>query len=356
MKHYLLVITFFIYLQNFAQVNVSSSDMPVPGDTIYYTSFAGALPVPVSSTGQNYTWDYSSISGTIQRLDSFIAVSSAPFFYVATFNNPLDPLHKATVSLKTTPPQSGGSFSPITFQDFYAFYRNKTTEYAQVGVGATISINGSSPTPVPAKFSALDIIYKFPLNYGNEDSSKSSYKFDLGASGFFSERRDRYNTVDGFGQLITPFGSFQTVRVKSYSVIEDTIYFNSFPLKFKRYETLYSWLAPGFNSPLLKITQTAFSQNGTPTTQTEYFDFNKLSTSLLNMKEKATGISISGTFIKFPSLMENTFIYLFSIDGKLLKSGKISNQSFDVGDLPGGILFYIIPEKNTTGKLSYNIH
>jgi hypothetical protein len=54
--------------------------------------------------------------------------------------------------------------------------------------------------------------------------------------------------------------------------------------------------------------------------------------------------------------MENTFIYLFSTDGKLLKSGKIYNQSFDVGDLPGGILFYIIPEKNTTGKLSFNIH
>lgn len=354
MKKYLLLISVFIYLQNFAQVNVTTADMPVPGDTIYYTSFAGALPLPVSSTGQNFTWDYSSISGTIQRLDSFIAVTSAPFFYVATFNNPLDPLHKATVSLKTSPPQIGGSFSPITFQDFYSFYRNKSTEYAQVGVGATISINGSSPTPVPAKFSALDIIYKFPLIYGNEDSSKSSYKFDLGATGFFSERRDRHNIVDGFGQLITPFGSYQTMRVKSFSVIEDTVFFNSFPLKFKRYETVYSWLAPGFKSPLLRITQTAFSQNGTPTTQTEYFDFKKLATSLLKAEEISSRINLIGTELKFTHDMENATIYLFSIEGKLLKSGKISNQSFGLSDLPAGILFYSIPEKNTSGKLLYN--
>jgi hypothetical protein len=51
--------------------------------------------------------------------------------------------------------------------------------------------------------------------------------------------------------------------------------------------------------------------------------------------------------------MENATIYLFSIEGKLLKSGKISNQSFGLSGLPAGILFYSIPEKNTSGKLSF---
>lgn len=350
-KLFILFLVAFAFTTN-AQVNVSSTDMPVPADTIYYTTHQGLLPVPVTNTGQNYSWDYSTLSGTVQRLDSFIAVTDAPFFYVATFNNPLDQLHKATVSLKTTPPATGGGFSPITFQDFYAFYRNKTSEFAQVGVGATISINGSSPAPVPAKYSALDIIYKFPLSFGNEDSSVSSYKFDLGTSGYFSEKRKRHNYVDGYGELKTPFGAYQTMRVKSISEIEDTIFFNSFPLKFKRYETVYSWLAPGFHEPLLKITQTSFnSPTGNPSVQTEYFDFKKLATSLNLLNAKSSQVYVSDSFIYCSEALKNSHFYLFNLEGKLIKSSNFDNNAFSVAEINESVVFYLIPEKNISGKL-----
>jgi hypothetical protein len=336
----------------YGQVTVNNNDMPIPGDTLYYTQHIGTLPADPTNTGPNFTWDYSALYGNNQRLDSFIAVTSAPLFSVATFNNPLDPLHKATVALKTHAPQIGiGSLSPITFQDFYTFYRNKPTEFAIVGVAATVSINGSTPANLPAKYSNLDILYKFPLIFGNYDSSLSSYKFDLGASGYFSEKRFRKNWVDGYGSLTTPFGTFNTIRVKSFSEIEDTVYFNNFPLKFKRYETVYSWLAPGFHGPLLRITYNSLSANNPGTPSAEYFDFNKLLNSIKSVliSNNAKINYVNQQLIISPELV-GKHLYLFTSNGQLLKHISITQTEYSFSlSKENEIIYFYVPDSNIKG-------
>ncbi|MCC7051500.1 MAG: hypothetical protein IT239_06975 [Bacteroidia bacterium] len=350
MKHFLLLLMASTAYTVNAQVVISKVDMPVPADTIYYTIHAGSLPLQPTTTGANYTWDYSSLSGTNQQLDSFIAVTNAPFFSIATFNNPLDPLHKATVALKTTPPQFGSSYAPISFKDFYTFYRNKTTEYAGVGVAATISLNNGTPTNAPAKYSALDIIYKFPLTYDEHDSSLSLYKFDLGTTGYFSEKRFRRNHVDGYGQLITPYGTFETMRVKSYSEIEDTIYFSSFPLKFKRYETVYSWLAPGFHEPMLRITYNSISQTNQGAPTTEYFDINRLANAIKNQMIESSLIKKSLNRLTFDASLRGKDIYVFNINGQLLQHQKIEKELVFT-PVTSQVVVYYIPEYNIKGKI-----
>jgi gliding motility-associated-like protein len=97
------------------------------------------------------------------------------------------------------------------------------------------------------------------MNYGNVDSSNSGFAFPLPNIGFYAKKQFRKNTVDGWGTLKTPFGTFQTLRVKSEIDIVDSIHIDTLGFGFniprqKIYE--FKWLANGKDIPILQIDAT----------------------------------------------------------------------------------------------------
>jgi hypothetical protein len=139
----------------------------------------------------------------------------------------------------------------IAVTDVYNFYYNNSSDYHQSGFGA--EING---IPVPTPYDPHDIIYKFPLEYGNVDSSFSGYEVELPNFLFYGVNRKRVNEVDGWGALITPSGTYTVLRLKSTISERDSVYLDTlgFGYGFDLPEQIeYKWLGQGEGVPLLQI-------------------------------------------------------------------------------------------------------
>lgn len=237
-----------------AQITITKNDFAIAGDTFRVSNASGIGINNLDTTGANITWDYSSLTALTQTVDTFVAVSSTPFLYQLYFNNQFTyPNTKATVATKiATPALPPGA--PITISNSYGFYKVNTAAFAQVGFGATIS---GLPTSIP--YDSLDYVYRFPMNYLNEDSCKYKFQLSLPGIGYLRRRATRVNIVDGWGTLITPFGTFNTLRVKSTTYATDTIYITQlmFGTQIVQQPTVeYKWIGVNSGIPYLTINAT----------------------------------------------------------------------------------------------------
>ncbi|MBW6482322.1 MAG: T9SS type A sorting domain-containing protein [Vicingaceae bacterium] len=251
-RSYALILSLFITVNLVAQITISDNDMPSVND-IYHmsitTNLQGNNP---ALTGTNFLWDYSQLQATIQRSDTFVAVTSTPFAYQFYFNNILlYPNHKASYAIKG----NDINFQVVSMTDLFDFYKNATSQYANVGFGANINGVPSSTRRIP-----VDVQYVFPLNYNNNNISYSEFLVSIPTIGDYGQSQERIDTVDGWGSVITPLGTFNCLRVKSILNITDTLYTSQFGIgmSFPRPQQIeYKWLAAGSGVPVLKITTTA---------------------------------------------------------------------------------------------------
>ncbi len=225
-----------------SQVVINQDDMPNAGDTIRQSNTINLNGIDYASTGNNYTWDFTSLFPLTQTVDTFVSVSQTPFVYQLFF------ILSANLA---QPGFEFNQFSGFQVTDSYSYYKKSSSDYRAVGFGVTL--NG---IPIPDKFQTDDIIYKFPLSTGNADSSNSVQEISIPGIGYLGGWKKRVNHVDGWGTLSTPFGTFNTLRVKSDIQEYDSIYLDSlntgFP--FVRNYTEYKWLANGFGIPLCTVT------------------------------------------------------------------------------------------------------
>ncbi|HRH64207.1 MAG TPA: T9SS type A sorting domain-containing protein [Bacteroidia bacterium] len=240
-----------------AQITITKNDFAIAGDTFRISNAAGLGITDLDSTGANRTWDYSALTAVTQTVDTFVSVSSTPLLYQLYFNNQfVYPNTKATVATKiNTPTLPPGA--PITISNTYGFYKVNTSAFSQVGFGATIS---GLPTSIP--YDSLDYVYRFPMNYGNVDSCKYKFQLSIPNIGYLRRRARRVNVVDGWGTLITPFGTFNTLRVKSTTYATDTIYITQlmFGTQIVQQPTVeYKWIGTNSGIPYLTINATADS-------------------------------------------------------------------------------------------------
>ena len=71
----------------FAQITITDVDMPSVNDTIRLSLTNNIQSIDPALTGTNYSWNFSTLTPTTQRVDTFFAVSSTPFAYQLFFNN-----------------------------------------------------------------------------------------------------------------------------------------------------------------------------------------------------------------------------------------------------------------------------
>lgn len=251
MKKVFLTATLLLILaaQLFPQITITKNDMPQPGDLIHYNisySFGG---VDYHETGEDFTWDFSGLASFGQEADTFVTVSSTPLLYQAVFNWPF-----------WAPPasiaQRKGDFNLIpglAMTDYIDFFKSTNSSFNFVGFGVTIN-----NLPVPLKFDNPEVVYNFPVTSSSViDSSEAGFSLSIPDMGYFEVQRKRVNMVDGWGTLITPLGTFQTLRLKSIVYSYDSIYIDSISAGYaiNTEEVEYKWLGNGYGRPLLKITE-----------------------------------------------------------------------------------------------------
>jgi hypothetical protein len=254
MRLFQLLIIFVLFAgQIFGQVVITSGDMPVPGDTVRksFTTFLDGFDYQQS--GPDQTWLFDELTVISQQVDTFVNVSETPAIYQFFFNNQfVYPNYKATVAQKL------GEFTSIpgvTLTDSYLFLKTTDEEFREVGYGVALS-----GTQIPIQLQEIDTIFRFPLEYGNIDSAHSLLEVDVPDLGYLLMSKFRRNTADGWGTLITPYGEFQTLRVKTEITEYDSLYSDSLGIGIPVTRNIieYKWLANGYPEPILVVSEEPF--------------------------------------------------------------------------------------------------
>lgn len=253
----LLIACFFVVNCANAQITITSADMPVVNDTIRLSVTNNIQGQDPTLTGANYVWDFSMLTPSSQKIDTFFSVTSTPVAYQFYFNNSvLYASHKASFAKR------GQDFVmppivpiPLSITEVFNFSKNSTSKFENVGFGSKISGIPSSTRNLP-----IDVEYEFPLNYNDSNFSSSNFLVTIPTLAAYGQSMDRSSVVDGWGSLTTPLGTFNVLRVKSVLAKVDTFYLDTlgFGTNFSRPEEIeYKWLANGKGLPVLKIVTTA---------------------------------------------------------------------------------------------------
>jgi len=257
MKNLFLLLTAFAFCIGLsAQITITRDDMPNIGDTVRLSNTVILAGFDPSYTGPDYTWDFTSLEPQSHVVEGYVSTTSTPFLYQIIFNQ-----NVASIAS----PINDVSFLPgFEITDAFIFYRETGTSYVMAGYGATVA-----GIPIPMKFDIPELLYSFPLTTTSPaDSSFSNYSLGLPGIGYFSIERKRVNTVDGWGSVATPYGTFDVLRVKSDIYERDSLYLDSIQsgIPIIRNYTEYQWLTNSRGIPVLSITQEG------PLTTARYID------------------------------------------------------------------------------------
>lgn len=267
-----LLIFMLTALRGMAQISIIGEDMPVTGDTLRISLTANLAGHDPSQTGAGYFWNYSDLQHDTQRVERFLNTNATPFIYQFIFNQ--------NVANLAYPIDAIGFIPGIEITDAYIFYKKNAGSYLRAGYAATVM-----GLPLPMKFDYPELLYTFPLTMNSpRDSSLSNFSLGLPSFGYLSIERKRINEVDGWGNLTTPFGTFEVLRIRSSVYERDSIYIDSIQtgLPIIRNYTEYQWLAKEQGIPVLTITVEG------PLVTATYRDFARINNSLSITTEDKT--------------------------------------------------------------------
>lgn len=241
-KPIISVLFLLLHFVGFSQITIDQADMPEAGDTIRLSSAIDPGNLNYEETGSNFVWDFSELTFFSQSVDTFVSVQQTPWVYQLIF------FLSANLA---SPGQDFNQLPGFQVTDYFNYYKNSSSNFKSVGFG--ITLNG---LPIPNKFDEPDIIYRFPLSTGDLDSSMSVYELDLPGIGYYGGWKKRVNLADGWGELTTPYGTFETIRIKSEIIQYDSLYIDSLGFGFPvlRNFTEYKWLGKDFGLPLCTVT------------------------------------------------------------------------------------------------------
>ncbi len=209
-----------------AQISIKSADLPSSGDKNVYIS-AAIDTINVTNTGANYSWDFSYLKASANNVLSYKDPYNISLLYLTYYGDVTDTV-------------LGGTLSGL------GFFKNSSSAYKRQALLFDVPIVNLR---VPVPYSNPDIEYVLPLKYGNSDDSCSfSGSISIPKVGSIKVNGTRHNTIDGYGTIKTPFGTFSCVRIKSVITETDSIYTN---IPSNRVE--YKWLANGAKVPIMEV-------------------------------------------------------------------------------------------------------
>ncbi len=241
-----------------------TSSSPLPDSVLYTNVPIAGNTVDISSTGASSTWNTLPLVNGNIRYQSFLPMSSTPLIFQLSF-----------FSCDFAQPLLGnaGLVGNLPISDAYEYY-NYASADARLelkGFGANITIPGQPiALPLPAVYTTPDVIYKFPLEFGNVDSSLSGYSVTIPLGAPIGDieikrKQKRVNEVDGWGSIITPAGTFDVLRVKSSITRVDSIITALAPLGFPTKPVEIKWLGQTKKIPIFQVTGTDVGGSITPT-------------------------------------------------------------------------------------------
>lgn len=254
MKHLLYLLAFIVCAgTSHAQITISNSDMPASGDTLRYTNVnvLGTTLAPATDTGAGVLWSYD-LTGISQGIDTYkTAVQVNPAYALSV------PLSASGIKVADSIPGLSLIAAGITLNDIYTFYDHLTSPNSYAAVAFAGSLSGF---PLAAAYTDPDILFEFPLAYGNTDSNSFAFHFGLASAGSVKRMGWRKVHADGWGTIATPYYTTPAscLRVRSEIFEVDSITFSGNSFGLPRTTVEYKWLVNGEHYPALFITTSVF--------------------------------------------------------------------------------------------------
>jgi len=256
-----------------AQITIGPDDMPSAGDTVRFVNTDATL-VDIDFTEAGVIWDMSLLVPDAEGADTAVNVDDTPLLYQFYFNNPfLYPDYVADYAVRG---QSFDFQGQLTVDDVYDYFKKDDTGFRNVGFGANVNAIPTSVQRIP-----VDYIHRFPMNYGDADTSFSTFSLELPGLGSFTQEQLRYNSVDGWGTLYLPADTFEVLRVRSVLVRTDSVYIEQFGqgFSFPEPESVeFKWIAAGMDEPVLQV----ITSGGQPTTARFYYNPEDITTGIVD--------------------------------------------------------------------------
>ncbi|NVO03713.1 MAG: T9SS type A sorting domain-containing protein [Bacteroidetes bacterium] len=348
-----------------AQITITSTDIAVPLNTKNIMQI-DTIPtgINIGTAGVNLTWNFSGINNHQTDTVTILAPSSCP--NSASFPTANLALHS-------------------TLDNGFAFLNNTATSLMLVGQAGTRDINGSSFTLV-VPLNPTQQFMKFGCTYQTNyiNTSKYDVKMPYGQTvtlpgvpiPILVDSIHAKNitvvkdTIDAWGTVTTPLGTFPCLREKRMEFKIDSVWaFSTFTswtgitqfLPKLGVDTIitYSWLTSGISVPVIKVT--VDNKYGIPVKvnylkTTPYIGINEITANniKLNVYPNPANSEINIT----SNLNENANFELFDLAGKIVKSELIigQNQKINLDGISNGMYIYSLKDVKgnylSNGKLS----
>ena len=337
-------------LQLFGQITIGTADMPLTTG-IYHFHTSPTAGVDFTTTGPSTIWDYTSLANSGSAHDTFVDPATTPWVYQLVFNNFFNPLYDATHA------QPGSNIvlpaqAPFQITEVFNFYKNSAVSFSMVGFGATI--NG---LPTPIEYQGGDVLYAFPLGYGNVDTSTYSFNINVPSIGYWKQAGIRFNHVDGYGTLLLPNNvTYDVIRLRSELHVTDSVHIDQlgFTLPIPRIQTDYKFMAMGEGEPVLQITTQPLLLIAGPETVTAVKYKNEMNLGGIENTTDAAGFVVypnpSATNFTVSNTQNKTWnkLSLINTSGQVVytdQTGGSGHVSVNVSQLSRG-LYYLLLEQN----------
>lgn len=336
MKKLLLAVSFVAPFCLSAQITITKNDLPLGGDILSQENATYLGNFEEGDTGPNHVWNFDesnlTLTGNIQQTEC-VDISTTPFAYQVFFNSPFDSEHNSDFAVGLA--ELGGNLQglPVTLEDIYSYYQNSNSRYAIVGVGATVS-----GIPIPQQASPVDVVYDYPVNFGDLHTSVSEQVIQIPTLGYRKTNQTRVNEVDGWG-TVNFFGTaYQALRIKTTINASDSIYVDllGFGFQFDRPEAIeYKFLVHEWMVPLVQVNYTAGVNSGVLVAAQPV--------SVIENNAPQFAVFPNPTTERLTVQWEgahNVPFAVYNMEGKRVKEGSLSdNSQIEVSDLASGLYF-----------------
>ncbi|MGD1846528.1 MAG: T9SS type A sorting domain-containing protein [Salibacteraceae bacterium] len=328
----LLLLALLLPTMMWAQITITSNEMPLSGDTLRF-SRADPNSVDVVPTGPNFTWNFNTLTPINQGIDEYESSSSTPYAFFF-FN---------TYGLKIADTVGIGAFS---LTNVYSFF--KSTNGAFTAEGSGLSYNG---LPIPANYSDEDEIFSLPLDFNDFDSTTYAVSFSLTTILNLVQQGSRVNEVDGWGTITTPYGTFDCLRVKSTLFERDSISIHGIGTSFPVTRQEYRWVTLNERFPILEVTGTLAAGNFVAA-QVRYRDIfrsDSIGTGIATVERPFIGLypnpAQEQLQLTIPAALLWQTARLLNLQGQVVREWTLSETAatFNVAELSRGTYFLYLP-------------
>jgi hypothetical protein len=358
-------IQFFLFLFyfnfSFGQISLQETDFANPNDTVRYSQ-AMDQGIDFSTTGPNNTWNFSSLTSTGQYVKNFNPIGFGSILVQATFGFFAPQNYQASYFTQNTdlPIEFLSTFLPVSVSDLNAYTHSSSSKISSIGY--SLSVNSQA---VPFKSDTIETRYSLPLDYNDTYNSRGYTLVDFNpvADFKFKQHRQRSSSVDGWGSLILPNGTYNVLRLKHLINEIDSIYLGVIPgfpatwIGTPPIQTVeYEWIGESKKDVLLKIVTSI--TNGSE--QIQSIDYQDSYLVGLQDNQSTSDFSVSPNpvsdilTVTSSALVRN--YQLSDITGKLLLQKNLINASnfeIDISDLPLGSYFISLNSENTSKKIKF---